>query len=131
MGAAQAAGLAEALTSGDPITVFVPSNEALESLDPDTLAKVRGDLDKLKQVIQYYAVSGAVSAEEAMTLTSAGSAPLKTMGGSDLTLEQKDGKLMVKGAMGEANVVATDMKLGNVTVHIIDAALLPEGVSLD
>ena len=130
-GAAQAAGIVETLTSGGPVTVFVPTNEALEAVPVDKLEAIRGDLDTLKKVISYYAVSGAVSAEQAMEMTKDGAASVKSLGGNELKLEQKDGKLMLTGALGTATVVGTDMKLDNVTVHFIDGALLPEGVSVD
>lgn len=131
VGAAQAAGLADQLTSGDPVTVFVPLDTALEGVPTEALAGVRGDLDKLKQVITYHAVPGTVMAKDVMDMTKDGEAKVKTLGGSELTVMQSDGKVMLKGATGEATVVATDMKLGNVTVHLIDGALLPEGVTAD
>lgn len=129
--AAQAAGLADQLTSGDAVTVFVPTNAALEGLPTEALAGVRGDLDKLKQVITYYAVPGTVMAKDVMDMTKDGESKVKTLGGSELTLMQSDSKVMVKGATGEATVTATDIKLGNVTVHVIDGAILPDGVTAD
>ena len=130
VGAAEAAGLADALTAG-PVTVFVPTNEALEALPTDKLEAIRGDLDTLKKTIQAYAISGEVTAEKAMEMTKDDQATVDTLGGTKITLMQKDGKLMLQGGMGTATVVGTDMKLGNVLVHFIDGAILPEGVSAD
>ena len=130
VGAAQAVGLAYALAAG-PVTVFVPTNAALEALPTDKLEAIRGDMDTLKKTIQGYAVSGEVTAAQAMEMTKDDQATVDSLGGTPITLMQQDGKLMIEGGLGTATVIGTDMKLGNVLVHFIDGAILPEGVSAD
>ena len=124
--AAQAAGLAETITGADALTVFVPTNEALSALPQDALAGVTGDADKLKSVISYYAIPQAVSAAQAAEMTANGEVEVDTLGGGKLTLMSQDGKVMIKGAGGgTATVVTPDVQVGNVTLHIIDGAVLP------
>ena len=124
--AAQSAGLAETITSAEAVTVFVPTNDALAALPQDQLSGVTGDAEKLKSVISYHAIPQAVSAQQAMDMTKDGEVEVETLGGGKLTLMTQDGKVMIKGAGGgTATVVTPDVKVGNVTLHIIDGAILP------
>lgn len=124
--AAQTAGLADTITSAEALTVFVPTNEAIGALPKDALADVTGDAEKLKSVISYHAIPQAVSAEQAMEMTKDGETTVKTLAGTELTLMSSDGKVMIKGAGGgTATVTQPDVKVGNVTIHVIDGAILP------
>lgn len=131
VGAAQAAGLADQLTSGDGVTVFVPTNDDLSGLPTEALAGVRGDLDKLEAVVSYHAVPGKVMAKDVMELAKDGEASVDTLGGGKLTVVVDGDTVKLKGAAGEATVTQTDIEVGNVVVHVIDGALLPEGVTAD
>ena len=128
IGSVQAVDLAGTLTEGEPVTVFVPSDEALGALPTDALAAVRGDPDKLKQVINAYVVSGTVTAADVKAMLDKGESTIKTMNG-DLKVTAEGDKIMLEGATGKAEIIATDMKMGNVTVHVINGAFLPEGVT--
>lgn len=124
--AAQSAGLAETITSAEALTVFVPTNDALAAAPQDKLTEITGNADMLKSVISYYAIPQAVSAQQAMDMTKDGEVEVETLGGGKLTLMTQDGKVMIKGAGGgTATVTQPDVKVGNVTLHIIDATVLP------
>ena len=126
--AAESAGVVETLTSGDPVTVFVPTNDALEAAPQDALSDLVADQERLAEVIQGYAVSGTVMASDAMTMASdaGGSTTVETLGGGMLTIMAEGDSVMVgpsEDAM--ATVVTPDLSLGNVTIHVIDTAFLP------
>ena len=125
---AEAAGVVETLVSGDPVTVFVPTNDALAAAPQDALADLVADQGRLAEVIQGYAVSGTVMASDAMSMATdaGGSTTVETLGGGMLTIMAEGDTVMVgpsEDAM--ATVVTPDLSLGNVTIHVIDTAFLP------
>lgn len=125
--AADSAGVIEALVSGGPVTVFVPTNDAVSSAPEDALNDLLGDSERLAEFIQGYAAVGMLKSADAMELTSDGTASLDGVGGGTLTIAQQDGTLMV-GPSEDAMVavVTPDLEFGNITVHVIDGVFLPE-----
>ena len=121
---AQAAGLADAITGGEALTVFVPTNDALQAAPADALKGIMDDQSKLASVIQYYAIPGNVMAADAAAMTEA--TKVKTLNGEELTIQAVDGKVTLTGSGGgTATVVTPDIKVGNVVLHVIDGAPLP------
>ena len=126
--AAQTAGVVETLVSGDPVTVFVPTNDALAAAPQDALTDLMGDTERLAEVIQGYAVSGTVMAADAATMATdaGGSTTVETLGGGMLTVMAEGDTVMVGPSEDTmATVVTPDLSLGNVTIHVIDTAFLP------
>ena len=126
--AAETAGVLETLLSGGEVTVFVPTNDALTAAPQDALSEILSDPERLAQVIQGYAVEGTVMAADVMQMASdgGGTTEVDTMSGDTLTISVEGESVMVKG-IGDtmATVVTPDLQFGNVTVHVIDAAVLP------
>ena len=126
--AATDAGLVEVLASGEPVTVFVPTDDALAGAPEDALAAVTGDTELLTQVIQGYAVAGTVRAADAIQLATdaGGSTTVDSLAGTPLTIMVEGDQVMIQGA-GETmgTVVAADLEFGNVLIHIVDGAILP------
>lgn len=126
--AATTAGLVEVLVSGEPVTVFVPSDDALAGAPEDALAEVVGDPERLAEVIQGYAVPGTVLAADAIALATdaGGEVMVDTLGGGQLTLMASGDSVMIQGS-GETmgTVIVPDLTFGNVTIHIVDGAILP------
>ena len=128
VGAAETAGVLETLMSGGEVTVFVPTNDALAAAPQDQLNEILGDPEMLAQVIQGYAVSGAVMAADVMEMAADGPADVDTMGGGTLQISVEGEQVMVKGEGDTmATVVTPDLQFGNITIHVIDAAVLPGG----
>ncbi len=116
--AVQAAKLVETLKSEGPFTVFAPTDEAFKKLPEgtvETLLKPE-NLKKLQSILTYHVVAGAVPAEKVVTLTSA-----KTVQGSPVKIQVKDGKVM----LNDAQVITTDIKCSNGIIHVIDSVILP------
>ena len=116
--AAKAAGLVEALTTGGPITVFAPTDEAFAALPEGTVAELLKpeNKERLAAVLKYHVVAGRVFADQAAKLTKA-----PTLNGKDLDIAITADSAKVGGA----NVIATDIQASNGVIHVVDAVLLP------
>jgi uncharacterized surface protein with fasciclin (FAS1) repeats len=114
--AVKAAGLVETLKSAGPFTVFAPTDAAFAKLPAGTLDSLLKDPEKLKAVLTYHVVAGAVMAADVVKLTEA-----KTVEGADLKITVMGGKVMVNNA----HVVKTDIKCSNGVIHVIDTVILP------
>ncbi|WP_170133834.1 fasciclin domain-containing protein [Palleronia aestuarii] len=129
VGAAETAGVTDMIVNGDEVTVFVPSNEALSAAPQEELNALMEDTDQLASVIQGYAVSGTVMAEDVIQMAedAGGSTNVETLGGGSLMVEV-DGDTVMVGPEGGpmTTVVDTDLQVGNVTMHVIDTAFMPD-----
>jgi len=115
--AATAAGLVETLQGAGPFTVFAPTDAAFAALPAGTLDKLLADPAALKQVLLYHVVSGKVTSDQVVDLTSADSVE-----GAPIAITVKDGKVYLNDA---AQVVATDIAATNGVIHVIDHVILP------
>ena len=115
--AAEAAGLVETLQGDGPFTVFAPTDDAFAALPAGTLDKLLADPAALKKVLQYHVVSGKVTADQVVKLTSA-----DTVEGSPVKITVKDGTVYLNDTV---KVVTTDIAASNGVIHVIDAVLLP------
>lgn len=115
VGAVKKAELASTLNSAEDITVFAPTNEAFEAMDPATLDKAMNDpKGLLSTVLTHHVVEGRLAPEElAGTHT--------TLAGDEVTVEGSGEDFTV----GEANVVCGNVQTANATVYIIDGVLMP------
>jgi len=116
--AAKAAGLVEALTGEDALTVFAPTDAAFAKLPAGTVESLLKpeNKGKLADILKYHVVAGRVYSSAAVAAKSA-----KTLQGSAIKISVSD-----KGAMvNESKLVATDIDASNGVIHVIDAVLLP------
>ncbi len=117
LAAATAAGLVDTLKGPGPFTVFAPTDAAFAALPAGTLDKLLADPAALKKILLYHVVSGKVTADQVVKLTSANSVE-----GSPIKITVKDGKVYLNDA---AQVTATDIMASNGIIHVIDQVLLP------
>ena len=115
--AATAAGLVETLQGAGPFTVFAPTDEAFAALPAGTLDSLLADPEALKKVLLYHVVSGKVTSDQVVELTSADSVE-----GSPIAISVKDGKVYLNDS---AQVVTADVEASNGVIHVIDQVLLP------
>ena len=115
--AATAAGLVETLQVEGPFTVFAPTDDAVAALPEGTLDGLLADPEALKQILLYHVVSGKVTADLVVGLTSANS-----VAGPAIAIEVKDGTVYLNG---NATVVTTDIETSNGVIHVIDQVILP------
>ena len=107
-----AAGLGEALSGDDPLTVFAPSDAAFDAL---TVSDLLDDTDLLAEVLQYHVVSG-----EALAGDLSDGQTLTTLQGDELRVSVNDGTVQINGA----TVTTADVEAENGVVHIVDRVLL-------
>ena len=119
LAAAKAAGLVDALKGDGPLTVFAPTDEAFAKLPEGTVESLLKpeNKDKLKAVLLYHVVEGAVTSAAVTKLSSA-----KTLQGESVDIAVKYDKVYID----EARVVQADIEASNGVIHVIDTVLLPE-----
>lgn len=117
--AVQAAELVNTLKGKGPFTVFAPTDEAFAKLPKSTLADLLKpeNKKKLQAILTYHVVAGKVMAADVVKLSSA-----KTVQGSDIKIEIKDGSVILNG---NSKVITTDVETSNGVCHIIDTVILP------
>ena len=118
LAAATAAGLAEALSTTDNITVFAPSDEAFAALPAGTVEELLKPENKemLVAILTYHVVPGKVMAADVKTMKA------KTVNGKELSIQVENGQVTVDGA----KVVKADVAARNGVIHVIDAVILPQ-----
>jgi hypothetical protein len=121
--AAIKSGVLGQILSGQPYTIFVPSNGALDTVPQDVLADVFDDPDRIAEVIRGYIVEGHVDTDAAFAMA--------REAGSQITIESISGAPIVIAAEGEnlsingAQVVVPNLGYASLVAHIIDGAFLP------
>lgn len=116
--AVQEAGLVDTLNGDGPFTIFAPANCAFEDIPEEDLNALLEDTDALTSVLTFHVVAGeSLSSEDLTDMDS-----VTSVEGTDISLSADDGELEVNG---QAQVVAPDVEVGNGTVHVIDAVLMP------
>jgi uncharacterized surface protein with fasciclin (FAS1) repeats len=117
LAAVKAAGLVETLQGKGPFTVFAPTDTAFAALPAGTLDGLLKDPAALKKVLLYHVVSGSVTADKVVGLTSATSVE-----GSPIAISVKDGTVYLNDS---AKVVTADVMASNGVIHVIDKVILP------
>lgn len=114
-----AADLVDTLKGQGPFTVFAPTDAAFSKLPDGVLNDLLRpeNVDRLKAILTYHVVPGAVSAEQVVKLTSA-----PTVNGQPVDIVVNGNSVKVESA----NVVATDIVATNGIIHVIDSVILPQ-----
>ncbi len=116
--AVQAADLVDVLKGEGPFTVLAPTDEAFAALPEgtvETLLKPENK-EKLQAILTYHVIPGKVMSSQVVELESA-----KTVQGQNVTIEVKDGAVMIDGA----KVVTADIEASNGVIHVINKVILP------
>jgi uncharacterized surface protein with fasciclin (FAS1) repeats len=116
--ALEAAGLVDALKSGNKLTVFAPTDEAFNKLPEGTIENLLKpeNKEKLKAILLYHVVDAKLSAKK---VTKLNGRKLVTLQGGLLEINADNG---VK--INNTNVVKADVKAQNGVIHVIDTVLI-------
>jgi len=109
--------LVQALKEKGPFTVFVPSNEAFQKLPAGALDALLQDRERLRAVLKYHVVRGALRAEDVSELETA-----ETLHGQPLRISTDEQGVMINNA----RVTRADIQTRNGVIHVIDTVLMPE-----
>ena len=122
LAAAQAAGLADALATGENLTVFAPTDDAFAALPAgtvETLLKPENK-DQLAAILSYH-VLPRVLTSDMMPAKTIHIRTIKQGGDRTLALTKSGSGVEVDGA----NVVTADIRASNGVIHVIDKVMLP------
>ena len=124
LAAAKAAGLVDALSGKQPLTVFAPTDDAFAKLPSGTVESLLKPENKqqLVDILKYHVVSGRVYSDDAVKAKSA-----KTLQGSAITVSVHGNNAMIN----KSKLVATDLDASNGVIHVIDAVLMPPAKAAD
>jgi transforming growth factor-beta-induced protein len=120
--AVQAAGLVNALSGGQELTVFAPTDAAFTALLNElglTADQLLANTDLLTTVLTYHVVPGEVPAA---AIINAGSVSAPTLNGATIQAQASGGGVLLNG---NTNVIIADIDASNGIVHVIDKVLLP------
>jgi transforming growth factor-beta-induced protein len=115
--AVQVAGLVDALSGDDDLTVFAPTDAAFAKLPKAVLEEILADKEKLQAILTYHVVAGRVLAKDVVELKAA-----KTLQGQSVEISVTDEGVKIN----DANVVKTDITCTNGVIHVIDSVIVPE-----
>lgn len=118
--AAKAAGLADALSSGGPLTVFAPTDEAFSNLPAGTVENLLKpeNKDKLAAILKYHVV-GRKLTSNMLPHRAIHVKPLNAT--YRLTVKKSGAGVTIDGA----KVVSADIRADNGYIHVIDKVLIP------
>jgi len=114
--AVQAAGLADALTTGGPFTVFAPTDDAFAALPPGTVESLVTNVPALQNVLLYHVLGESKSAYQLLRKRSA-----ETLQGEAVRVSARRSGIFVN----DSRVLNPNVKTPNGIIHVIDAVLLP------
>lgn len=111
-------------STGDPVTLFAPTNEAFDVLSADIVARLRSNPSLLARVLEHHMIDGS----HLVAALSAGSHGTRAGDTVEVVAadETTDGRPTIDGA----TVVDADVEAGNGVVHAIDRVLIPVDIDL-
>lgn len=122
LAAAQAAGLADTLATGQNLTVFAPTDEAFAALPAGTVESLLKpeNKDQLVAILSYHVLPRELTSNMLPGRT-IHVRTVKQGGDRTLAVSKSGGGVTVDNA----NVVTADVKADNGVIHVIDAVMLP------
>ena len=116
--AARAAGLAGALSSDGPLTVFAPTDDAFGALPAGTIETLLmpENKDRLALILKYHVIAGRVGSGAL-----ADGAQLDTLAGATARIGAAENGFTIQ----DARIIATDINASNGIVHVIDRVIIP------
>ena len=116
LAAVGAAGLGEVLTTGGPLTLFAPTDEAFAKLPPGTVESLLANTNALRDILLYHVLGEPKRALELLYRQNA-----ETLQGSEVTISWRNGGVFVN----DSRVINANVSSPNAVIHVLDAVLLP------
>jgi uncharacterized surface protein with fasciclin (FAS1) repeats len=110
------------------ITLFAPTDDAFAALSPEALDWLRNDnnVSDLQRVFDHHVLRMAHSLGDLRSKVQAGDGEVVAIDESPIRLTLVNGMLRVDGA----TVVEGDIEAVNGVIHVIDAVIIPDSVSI-
>src|SRR6056297_1492042 len=120
--AIEAAGLFDDLENGGPFTLFAPSNDAFEALDPAFAGALNADPRLHEDILFHHALAGIHDSRELRE------GSIEMVDGSSVEIDiGPDGITLVSGVTA-ATVTDADLAASNGVLHVVDGILIPPGI---
>ncbi|XP_072485974.1 transforming growth factor-beta-induced protein ig-h3 [Notamacropus eugenii] len=116
--AVAASGLNTLLDSDGQFTFLAPTNEAFKKIDPETLNRILGDPEALKDLLNNHILKSAMCAEAIIAGLS-----METLGGNTLEVGCNGDVLTIDG---KAIISNKDNLATNGVIHYVDELLIPD-----
>ncbi|XP_068947989.1 transforming growth factor-beta-induced protein ig-h3 [Petaurus breviceps papuanus] len=116
--AVAASGLNTLLESDGQFTFLAPTNEAFKKIDPETLNRILGDPEALKDLLNNHILKSAMCAEAIIAGLS-----METLGGNTLDVGCNGDVLTIDG---KAIISNKDNLATNGVIHYVDELLIPD-----
>ncbi|XP_052067283.1 transforming growth factor-beta-induced protein ig-h3-like [Mytilus californianus] len=111
------------IIQSDPLTVFSPTNAALDRLSPRILSQIHDDTTKLKELLEYYLVPHT---EYSLGLYNR--EHLRTLDKKSETIRLSVSESTGVSINSYAHVIKPDITATNGVVHVIDHVLVPKRI---
>lgn len=118
VGYAQKANLMDTVNSTENVTVFAPTNDALQKMSDDERRRLTKNREEMRKVVNYHVVDGRLTPDD---LEKKGD--LTTRQGGKLHVTPSGDTLRVDGAQ----VLCGNIQTKNATLYLIDSILKPGG----
>jgi uncharacterized surface protein with fasciclin (FAS1) repeats len=115
--AIRAAGLEQQLSQLPAFTLFAPTDEAFLALPANQLQDLLANPQQLADILLFHIADEKLLASEVTAATS-----VETLAGEPLSISASGGNVLLNSS---AEVVDTDMEVGNGVIHVIDQVLIP------
>ncbi len=118
------------LAEEGPFTVFAPTNDAFNKIDPAELSALLSPEKKedLTSLLNYHVVSGEMTAADVTQAIAdgGGTATLTTVEGTKLKASLEGQKVVLEDAAGgKSTVTLVDVKATNGVIHAVDTVVMP------
>ncbi len=122
--------LGETLSDDGPFTVFAPTNDAFNKVDPAELSALLSPekKDDLAALLNYHVISGKMTAADVTKAIADGdgTATLTTVQGASLKASLEGEKVILEDAAGgKSTVTLVDVDATNGVIHGIDTVVMP------
>jgi len=127
-GAAQASGVSRALEGDGPVTVFAPTNTALQKLADHS--NVLNDRAQLAQVVSCHVLPADLAPDTLSSVIkqNGGSLPIVTQGGCVLTATQVHNVVTLTDQNGVSSTLTHGrIRRGNAMIYKVDTVFMPKG----
>ncbi|MDD3183362.1 MAG: fasciclin domain-containing protein [Alphaproteobacteria bacterium] len=105
-------------TTEMPVTVFAPSNSAVDAIPSDVMKKVKADKAKLKSLVMHHTILGSAVFTDSIR----GRAASPSSGNGEMIGFDGRGKEL---KVGLATILTPDLGAKNGVVHVLSAPLIP------
>lgn len=126
----EAAGLDMAFEGDAPYTLFLPSNQALESVNEDELDRLKSDEGRpeLIALLRYHIAPGVMTQQDLLNAIdgNAGSVTIANVAGANLDFARQGRHVGIGSGDQAAMITASPLTAGNGVIYTIDRLIAPQ-----